>query len=90
MIVFSQKCKMPIYKCLTGKHVINSNREKVDNGILEDLIDPITLEILQNPIVIPISGNVYDLDSLQSWFLTSNVEPLTGYTLDENKLTLYH
>ena len=69
---------MSIYKSITGKQIINPNREKIDKSILEDLTDPITFEIFKNPIVRPISGQIYDLNSIQNWFLTSNVEPLLG------------
>lgn len=59
----------------------------IDKDIVDSkLSDPITLQLMKRPMIVPYSGNVYDYDTIKKWFYSSNIEPLTGAKLTEKEI----
>ncbi|AYV84144.1 MAG: hypothetical protein Hyperionvirus18_20 [Hyperionvirus sp.] len=59
--------------------------------LLELFLDPITCELMKNPIIVGgYPNNIYDKGSLINWYLISDVEPLLGISVGKKLLKFRH
>src|SRR5260221_9039281 len=80
----SWKC----YTSITGERVIKGKTEillEMEENKLDNLKCPILCDFPKTPILF--DGHLFDEDSLRTWFLTSNVHPLTGEKITTLKFT---
>jgi len=54
-----------------------------------EFICPISLELMKDPVVVVETGQIYDRESIETWFRTNSVftDPLTGRTIQNPTLT---
>lgn len=76
------------YISLTGKIVeLIDNQPTIilDKSILSEFFDPIMFEQITHPVAISVGNmsNIYELSHIRNWFMSSNVEPLSGLKLTE-------
>lgn len=86
-----KKCtKSLTYRSVNGFDIYcgkNDVVEECDIKILELFTDSVSLDIMQKPIYLPCSKQIYDQTTINKWLATSNKDPLTGITIETGKLT---
>lgn len=80
---------MDFYHSLNGFQVKKSDTPIVEyDASLETLFtDSISMSPYVRPVYISQTSQIYDLDHIKKWFLTSSIDPNTGLEIKEIKIT---
>ncbi|PCI39586.1 MAG: hypothetical protein COB50_00895 [Thiotrichales bacterium] len=66
-------------------HVFLSKIEKANDAINLKLECPISMEIMERPVILIETGQTYDEASLKQWFEKNNTDPLTNKVLNSKQ-----
>lgn len=66
-------------------HAIQSILDPYEIKVDEDLVCPITLQLLKDP-VLTADGQMYDRKAIAHWLITHNTSPRTNLPLENKKL----